>query len=60
MGEQFLLAFLGQPLWVFDHVAIHVGDPEGTVRTGSDHDGTAPAVFAGEEVGSLFRTNARR
>ncbi len=45
---------------VFDHVAVHVGDPEapsGPVRTMT---GTAPAVLAREEVGSRFPADALR
>ena len=39
-----------QPGGVFDHVAVHVGDPHRAVRTGAHHDRSAPAVLAGEEI----------
>jgi hypothetical protein len=35
---------------MLDHVAIHIGDPQRSIGAGADHDGAAPAVFAGEEV----------
>ncbi len=50
MRQQLLFAVLRQPLRVLDHVAIHVGDPQRTIWAGADHDGAAPAVFAGEQV----------
>ena len=41
----FGLAFLGKPVGVFDHVAIHVDDPQGSVGSGACHDRTRPAIF---------------
>ena len=50
VGQQVGLALLGQPVGVFDHVAVHVDDPERAIRSGARHDGAAPAVFGSEEV----------
>lgn len=41
----FRLAFLWEPIGVFDHVAIHVDDPKGAVGSGAGHDRTRPAIF---------------
>ena len=54
VGEQFVFSVLREPVRVLDHVAVHVGDPEGAVGSGTDHDGAAPAVFACEKVGRFF------
>ena len=58
MGEELVFALFGQPMRVLDHVAVHVGDPEGAVGAGAGHDGAAPAVGAGEEVGLFFGAEA--
>ena len=54
MREQFVLTFFWQPLRMLDHEAIHVRDPQRTVRSFAHHHGAAPAVFTGEEVELCF------
>ena len=39
---------------MFDHVAVHVDNPQGPIRSRSDHHGATPAVFAGEKVRLFF------
>ena len=39
-----------EPLGMLDHVAVHVDDPEGSVRPGACHDRPAPAIFRGKEI----------
>ena len=38
MRLHFRSAFFGEPFGVFDHIAIHVDDPEGAVGSGASHD----------------------
>ena len=35
---------------MLDHIAVHVDDPEGSVRPGAGHDRPAPAIFRGKEI----------
>src|SRR5205085_1645013 len=39
-----------EPFGVFDHVAVHVDDPEGAVGAHAGHHGAAPGVLGGEEL----------
>ena len=35
---------------MLDHVAVHVDDPEGSVRPRPRHDRPTPAIFRGKEI----------
>ena len=48
--QKFLLAGLGQPLGMFDHVTIHVHHPQGTLRPGSRHHWPTPGIPTGEKI----------
>ena len=51
---KFVLAVFRQKLRMFDHVAIHVDDPQRPVGPRSGHHRATPAVFAGKEVSLRF------
>ena len=53
------LPVVGDPLGVFDHVAIHVGDPERTVGPGLEHRRPEPVVAGCKELAARFVRPAR-
>ena len=58
MGQQLSTAILREPIGVLDHKAIHVHDVERAIGSGAGHDGSAPAVFAGEKIALFFSRGA--
>ena len=52
--SELVFSVLRQPLGMFDHVAVHVDDPQSPIRSCSCHHRTTPAVFAGKEIGFVF------
>ena len=49
-----LFPVVGNPFRVLDHVAVHVGDPERTVRPGLEHRRPEPVVARGQELAVSF------
>ncbi len=53
-----LLPVFRDPLGVLDHGPVHVGDPQGAVRSGLDHRRPKPVVARRQELGLLLVSGA--